>query len=585
MGYQALLFCPDEKLARVVSQVFGDLDFAIDAVSEPFGAVKKLMAQHYDAVVVDCDNEQNTALLFRSARNSTSNQSALAIALVEGQAGVAKAYRIGANLVLTKPINVEQAKGTLRVARGLLRKTSDASASAASATPSSAVRTPVAASPAVSAVATPASAPAPSHIEAPAFESPEPAISAWAKTEANIETKTEARPEATKIEAKVPEKPAFVPAPAASIPAQLGSYNAAQTALDAFEQVRTESPAAHAANSPAPAVSAAGMSQTTGAATAPAKSATAPPEAIPQKKDKETPIVKPAYPVHEHEPEHAASMQATVDAPSFGALSNEAATGSSGSKKGLIAAAAILALAAAGYFGWTKFGRPHPNSAPPEAPQQQQNASPGVLPMSAPATAPAPATNRASTPAGFAKPSAVQIEPLAAGTSSSAAPSSTRLALDSGPPAPKPAPLLVKPAVPHKAKGTADDVAAQAPSPLAVGSPSEGDLSGVVSTTAAAKPVLARVRLSQGVSQGLLIKRVPPKYPANALANHIRGTVLIEATINKDGNVVNPKAVNGDPTLAAAALDAVRQWRYKPYYLDGEPVEVQTQITINFRPE
>src|SRR5450755_3442030 len=132
MGYQALLFCPDEKLARVVSQVFTELDFTIDAVHEPFAAVKRLMAQRYDAVVVDCENEQNASLLFKSARNSSSNQSSLAIAVVEGQAGVAKAYRIGANLVLTKPINVEQAKGTLRVARGLLRKHSESTGSSAS---------------------------------------------------------------------------------------------------------------------------------------------------------------------------------------------------------------------------------------------------------------------------------------------------------------------------------------------------------------------------------------------------------------------------------------------------------------------
>src|SRR5271166_2454382 len=134
MGYQALLFCPDEKLARVVSQVFSELDFTVEPVHEPFAAVKKLMAQRYDSIVVDCENEQNASLLFKSARNSSFNQSSLAIALVEGQAGVAKAYRIGANLVLTKPINVEQAKGTLRVARGLLRKTADgAGAGAASA--------------------------------------------------------------------------------------------------------------------------------------------------------------------------------------------------------------------------------------------------------------------------------------------------------------------------------------------------------------------------------------------------------------------------------------------------------------------
>ena len=122
MGYQALLFCPDEKTARTVTQVLGDLEFSVETCIEPFAAVKKLMSEHFDALVVDCDNEQNATLLFKSARNSTSNQASLAVAVVEGQAGVAKAFRIGANLVLTKPINVEQAKGTLRVARGLLRK-------------------------------------------------------------------------------------------------------------------------------------------------------------------------------------------------------------------------------------------------------------------------------------------------------------------------------------------------------------------------------------------------------------------------------------------------------------------------------
>src|SRR5579864_8796193 len=122
MGYQALLFCPDEKTARTVTQVLGELEFSVETCAEPFAAVKKLMGEHFDAIVVDCDNEQNATLLFKSARNSTSNQSSLAVAVVEGQAGVAKAFRIGANLVLTKPINVEQAKGTLRVARGLLRK-------------------------------------------------------------------------------------------------------------------------------------------------------------------------------------------------------------------------------------------------------------------------------------------------------------------------------------------------------------------------------------------------------------------------------------------------------------------------------
>src|SRR5271168_4480516 len=106
MNYGALLFCPDDKTARVVAQVLSELDFAVEACAEPFPAVKLLMAKRFDAVVVDCADEQNAALLFKSVRNSGSNQSALMVAVVGDQAGVAKAFRLGANLVLTKPINV-----------------------------------------------------------------------------------------------------------------------------------------------------------------------------------------------------------------------------------------------------------------------------------------------------------------------------------------------------------------------------------------------------------------------------------------------------------------------------------------------
>src|SRR5947209_373381 len=152
MGYSALLFCPEEKTARTVTQVLSELEFTVEACTEPFAAVKKLMGQHFDAVVVDCDNEQNATLLFKSARNSASNQASLAVAVVEGQAGVAKAFRIGANLVLTKPINIEQSKGTLRVARGLLRKSEPAKGVAPAAAP-----TGPAAVPAKAAQAKPAS--------------------------------------------------------------------------------------------------------------------------------------------------------------------------------------------------------------------------------------------------------------------------------------------------------------------------------------------------------------------------------------------------------------------------------------------
>src|SRR6266478_5296633 len=133
MSYKSLLFCPDEKTARVVTQVLSELEFTVELSNEPFATVKRLTDEHFDALVVDCQNEQDASLLFKAGRNSSLNHSSLSVAVVEGQAGVAKAFRIGANLVLTKPVNIEQSKATLRVARGLLRKAEAAKPAVASA--------------------------------------------------------------------------------------------------------------------------------------------------------------------------------------------------------------------------------------------------------------------------------------------------------------------------------------------------------------------------------------------------------------------------------------------------------------------
>ena len=80
----------------------------------------------------------------------------------------------------------------------------------------------------------------------------------------------------------------------------------------------------------------------------------------------------------------------------------------------------------------------------------------------------------------------------------------------------------------------------------------------------------------------MLIKRVLPIYPAVARAARIQGTVVLQAEINKEGNIENLQMVSGHPLLVSAAMEAVKQWRYKPYVLNGEPVAVDTQIQVNF---
>jgi protein TonB len=113
-----------------------------------------------------------------------------------------------------------------------------------------------------------------------------------------------------------------------------------------------------------------------------------------------------------------------------------------------------------------------------------------------------------------------------------------------------------------------------------------GVIGGIVSSTPVAVPRVApppqRVRISQGVTEGMLVHKVQPIYPPLARQARIQGTVVLQAIISKTGTIENLHLVGGPPMLVPAAMDAVKQWRYRPYILNGEPVEVETQVTVNF---
>jgi protein TonB len=112
-----------------------------------------------------------------------------------------------------------------------------------------------------------------------------------------------------------------------------------------------------------------------------------------------------------------------------------------------------------------------------------------------------------------------------------------------------------------------------------------GVMGSILSSTPMAVPKVAtpqRVRVSSGVSAGLLVRRVNPNYPPLARQARIQGQVLLQAEISKDGSIQNLRLISGHPMLAPAAIEAVKQWKYKPYLLNGEPVEVETQVQVNF---
>jgi len=111
-----------------------------------------------------------------------------------------------------------------------------------------------------------------------------------------------------------------------------------------------------------------------------------------------------------------------------------------------------------------------------------------------------------------------------------------------------------------------------------------GVIGGIIGSARSNLPTVSvdRVRVSSGVASGNLINKVQPTYPPIARTNRIAGQVVLHALISKSGKIENLQVVSGHPMLTQSAIEAVRQWKYKPYLLNGEPVEVETTIQVNF---
>ena len=620
MTFQALLFCPDEKTARVTTQVLTELEFGVEACTEPFTAVKKLMGQHFDAIVVDCENEQNASLLFKSARNSSSNQASLAVAVVEGQAGVANAFRIGANLVLTKPINVEQAKSTLRVARGLLRKGGEASKPSTVPAPATPASIPSAekATPSADLLPTSSTAPVRPAVLTSSTKPSAPAMAAFKSQPAAPVSKAQAEPTMS-TEAQRPAANDSVPdvdlfetsehnatardekSSSQNYPWQGTSKPAANLKpvaglTSAAEQKMLDNPVAAA---PAPLKQAQPTFTSSVVTSGGAASAPAPAKEIPKPQLPTTaleaelaisPLALPKAPEKAYtKPVPKSSIPALTDTaaqvtPTFSALESSEDAASGGSKKGLLIAAAVLVVAVAGYFGYAKFSGVKHSAPKAEQASPSSTAQTSSIEMTpaAPSTAPASATVVASpSPATKTQASATSNSMNSASPKDTEGEESdvTVTHLES---APK---LVVKSGLATKPSAKSESTAEVAAPSLGVNE-DQSAISNIVQSTTAAVPKVApqqTLKVSQGVTQGLLLRRVQPVYPPQALQMHIQGAVQVLATINKEGKITSLKVLSGDPILSRAATEAVSQWRYKPYFLNGEPVEIQTQIVVNFK--
>jgi CheY-like chemotaxis protein len=121
MSLQALVLCSDDKIMRVLRRVLSDLEIGVELCADADSAVRKLTRRRFEAVVVDCNDEDMAAQVLKSVRSAPCNKRSIAVAMIDGQKAVRSAFALGAHFVLYKPISAERARTSFRAARALMK--------------------------------------------------------------------------------------------------------------------------------------------------------------------------------------------------------------------------------------------------------------------------------------------------------------------------------------------------------------------------------------------------------------------------------------------------------------------------------
>ena len=201
---------------------------------------------------------------------------------------------------------------------------------------------------------------------------------------------------------------------------------------------------------------------------------------------------------------------------------------------------------------------------PPSPAKVARSASPAAPHRAAkPVAAPAPSTSDAAR--AEAVPPAKPQVPVAANASSTA-PSK---------------PLATAAAKPSTVTGVRSALSGSA-TPYSVPNSSVGSAVKPLAPGPMVVPRLKPVKIASGAADGLLVKKIPPDYPLEAKLVRLEGTVVLHAIIDRSGEVSQVNAVSGPPLLESAAVDAVKQWQYRPYSMNGQPVDVETTVEVVF---
>ncbi len=487
----ALLLSPDDQAVSAITGVLEEMSVTFERPLDGPSAAKKLNSQSFDLVLVDCENLPAAKLIFDVCRRSQLGTNPVPIAIVDGRAGLPTAFRLGAELILTKPVAKDQARTTIRTAVSRVRK-----------------------------------------------DEPARTIQPFESTPAEV-----AQP-------AIPEKHAHAAAAAANSSLARIVETAPPTAPAESVMARMSS----VTNEVAPASGA--------RKTQPAffnDSILEPPKSAPPLK---------AAPVKPSDDPVLADLESDSPTPVFTSYTEPKKKG-----RGSLLALLFLILAGGGLYAAWMYQPGFRELAQPQIDRLLQ----------AVGTAPAP-HNAASPPHASAPTPVPSAAPQPASTTALPAPDAET----------NPAAAVTPSAAPASADSTAPALPQETPTTAAV-APSS-DAAKTLAPAESKKSVVAAlpsetelpgektaVILSSQGAEKRLIRHQPPVYPADARKQRVEGTVVLKAVVSEGGKVEEVRLVEGDPTLAAAAISAVKQWHYRPYVRNGKARPFQTIVLVDFQ--
>jgi TonB family protein len=564
----ALLLSPDDQAVSAITGVLEEMSVTCERPLDGVSAAQKLNSQTFDLVLVDCENLPAAKLIFDVCRRGKNGNNPVPIAIVDGRAGLPTAFRLGAELILTKPVAKDQARTTIRTAVSRVRKDAQTNESVPAQPASADVRSPV----------MPGAAKSEERAQAAAAGSVSSQLTSFAEPAPSF-------------------VPSFVPAAGSTAP---HSAPAATTEMHSATDEIHATPPVLKLNPQSGSLSASSLSESSLSESSPDRAVWVELKPARPLKPSDDPVLAELERTELEEsqlessipensrPSKAAPLQpaAKSGAPAFPSYRQGRQK-----RRGPLVALLMLVLAGGGFYAVWTYQPGFRDLAHPQIDRVVALAGMALPPTSAPnpvkpSTQLAPATTSAPAPESPADPNQTQSKApdsamSSATSSATGSPMASAVATPPVPPAATPSTAVAPPAsaataptAPVATKPEANktsDKPADSKKNAAAATPSDTQLPGENSA----------IILSSKGAEKRLVQSVPPKYPREA--HSAQGTVVLKAVVDANGKVEGLRLVEGNATLAAAAIQAVKQWRYRPYLRDGKAQAFQTIVIVDFQ--